>query len=89
MDQSVLTEIMSEAVMTIITVGAPLLLAALIIGVVISIFQATTQINEQTLIFIPKIIGMLLVLLLLGDWMMTRLTGYTTGLFEKINTLVQ
>ena len=89
MDQSVLTEIMHDAVMTIITVGAPLLLSALIIGVVISIFQATTQINEQTLIFIPKIIGMLLVLLLLGDWMLTRLTGYTMGLFEKINTLVQ
>ena len=89
MEQSVLLEIMGDAVMTIITVGAPLLLAALIIGVVISIFQATTQINEQTLIFIPKIIGMLLVILLLGDWMLTRLAGYTTGLFERINALVQ
>ncbi len=89
MDQAALTEIMRDAVMTIITVGAPLLLAALIIGVVISVFQATTQINEQTLIFVPKIIGILLVLLLLGSWMMTKLTDYTTGLFDKINTLVR
>lgn len=74
--------------MTIITVGAPLLLVALVIGVVISIFQATTQINEQTLIFIPKIIGMLLVLLLLGNWMLTKMSDYTTGLFDQITKLV-
>jgi flagellar biosynthesis protein FliQ len=79
---------MRDAVMTIIIVGAPLLLAALIIGVVISIFQATTQINEQTLIFIPKIVGMLLVLLVLGNWMLTRLSDYTTNLFEQISRIV-
>jgi flagellar biosynthetic protein FliQ len=89
LDQSAITGIMSDAVMTIITVGAPLLLVALVIGVVISIFQATTQINEQTLIFIPKIIGMLLVLLLLGDWMLTKLSDFTTGLFEQILRIVQ
>jgi flagellar biosynthetic protein FliQ len=88
MDQSVITGIMRDAVMTIITVGAPLLLAALVIGVVISIFQATTQINEQTLIFVPKIVGMLLVLLLLGNWMLTRLSDFTTGLFEQIGRIV-
>jgi flagellar biosynthesis protein FliQ len=89
MDQSTIIGIMREAVMTIITVGAPLLLTALVIGVIISIFQATTQINEQTLIFIPKIVGMLLVLLLLGDWMMTKLTDYTTGLFDQILRIVK
>jgi flagellar biosynthesis protein FliQ len=88
MDQSVITGVMRDAIMTIITVGAPLLLAALVIGVVISIFQATTQINEQTLIFIPKIVGMLLVLLILGNWMLTKLSDYTTGLFEQIGRLV-
>lgn len=89
MEQAAISGIMKDAVMTIITVGAPLLLVALIVGVVISIFQATTQINEQTLIFIPKIIGILLVLLLLGDWMLTKLTGFTTGLFDQINQMVR
>ena len=89
MDQSAVTGIMSDAVMTIITVAAPLLIVALVIGVIISIFQATTQINEQTLIFVPKIVGMLLVLLLLGDWMITKLSDFTTGLFEQILRLVQ
>jgi len=88
MDQATISGIMKDAIMTIITVGAPLLLAALVIGVVISIFQATTQINEQTLIFIPKIIGMLLVLLLLGNWMLTKMTDYTTGLFDQISRIV-
>lgn len=88
MDQASLSGIMRDAVMTIITVSAPLLLVALVIGVVISIFQATTQINEQTLVFIPKIIGMLLVLLLLGNWMMTRMSDYTTGLFDQISRIV-
>jgi flagellar biosynthesis protein FliQ len=88
LDQSAITGVMSGAVMTIITVGAPLLLAALVIGVVISIFQATTQINEQTLIFIPKIVGMLLVLLILGNWMLTRLSDYTTDLFSQISRIV-
>lgn len=88
MDQSVITGVMRDAVMTIITVGAPLLLAALVIGVAISIFQATTQINEQTLIFIPKIIGILLVILILGNWMLTRLSNYTTGLFDQIGRIV-
>lgn len=89
MDQSSISGIMRDAVMTIITVGGPLLLVALVIGVIISIFQATTQINEQTLIFIPKIVGMLLVLLLLGDWMLTKLSDYTTGLFEQILRIVK
>jgi flagellar biosynthesis protein FliQ len=89
MDQAVISGIMRDAVMTIITVGAPLLLVALVIGVVISIFQATTQINEQTLIFVPKIVGILLVLLLLGDWMITKLSDYTTGLFDQIIRIVK
>jgi flagellar biosynthetic protein FliQ len=89
MDQSSVSNIMYEAVMTILTVSAPLLIVALVIGVIVSIFQATTQINEQTLVFIPKIVGMLLVLVLLGDWMLTKLGDYTTTLFEQINTIVK
>lgn len=89
MDQAFLSGTLQEAVMTILTVSAPLLLVALIIGVVVSILQATTQINEQTLVFIPKIVGMLLMLVLLGNWMMTRLGDYTTRLYEQILQIVK
>ncbi len=81
--------LMQDAVMTVLTVAAPLLIVALVVGVVVSIIQATTQINEQTLVFIPKIVGMLLTLVLLGDWMLTRLNDYTVNLFEQINSIVK
>ncbi len=89
MDQAFVTGTMQDAVMTILTVAAPLLIVALVIGVVVSVLQATTQINEQTLVFIPKIVGMLLVLVLLGDWMLTRMSDYTTGLYEQILQIVK
>lgn len=89
MDQAFLSGTMQDAVMTILTVSAPLLIVALVIGVVVSVLQATTQINEQTLVFIPKIVGMLLVLVLLGDWMITRLGDYTTNLYAQILQIVK
>jgi flagellar biosynthetic protein FliQ len=89
MDQAFVSGVIQDAVLTILTVSAPLLIVALVIGVVVSVIQATTQINEQTLVFIPKIVGMLLVLVLLGDWMLTKLGDYTTTLFEQINTIVK
>ncbi len=89
MDQAFVTGTMQDAVMTILTVAAPLLIVALVIGVVVSVLQATTQINEQTLVFIPKIVGMLLVLVVLGDWMLTRMSDYTTHLYEQILQIVK
>ncbi len=89
MDQAAVSTIMYDAVMTVLIVSAPMLIVALVVGVIISIFQATTQINEQTLVFIPKIVGMLLTLILLGDWMLSKLSDYTTGLFEQITRYLQ
>ena len=89
MDQAFVSSVIQDAVMTILTVAAPLLITALVVGVVVSIIQATTQINEQTLVFIPKIVGMLLILVLLGDWMLTRLSDYTTNLFDQILSIVK
>ena len=89
MDQAFLSGTMQDAVMTILTVSAPLLIVALVIGIIVSVLQATTQINEQTLVFIPKIVGMLLVLVLLGDWMITRLGDYTTNLYAQILQIVK
>ena len=89
MNQAFISGIMQDAVMTILIVSAPLLIAALVIGVVVSVIQATTQINEQTLVFIPKIVGMMLVIILLGNWMLTKLSDYTIRLFEQINSIVK
>ncbi len=68
--------------------AAPMLLAALLIGLLVGIFQAATQINEMTLSFIPKLIGMAAVLVLVGPWMLKELVGYTRTLLESIPALV-
>ena len=68
--------------------SAPLLLAALVIGLIISIFQAATQINEQTLSFIPKLVGMFLVLILAGPWMLQMMVDYIRRLFESIPQII-
>jgi flagellar biosynthetic protein FliQ len=65
-------------------VSAPLLGAALVIGLVVSIFQAATQINEQTLSFIPKLIGIFVALVVCGPWMLSLLVDYMQRLFQSI-----
>jgi flagellar biosynthesis protein FliQ len=85
-----------EVVMTIgqraleitILLSAPLLLAALVIGLLVGVFQAATQINEMTLSFIPKLIGMAGTLVVAGPWMLKLIVGYTRELFESIPGLI-
>lgn len=79
-----LLDVARDAMMTIIKVGAPVLLIGMIVGLVVSIFQATTQIQEQSLHFVPKIIAMLLALLLLGSWMLTVLKEFTLRMYENM-----
>ena len=73
--------------MTLILSG-PLLLAALVIGLIVSIFQAATQINEATLSFIPKLVGIFLILILGGPWMLQLIVDYIRQLFERIPQLI-
>ena len=73
--------------MTLVLTG-PLLLAALVIGLIISVFQAATQINEQTLSFIPKLLGMLLTLILAGPWMLQTMVDYIRRLLESIPQII-
>jgi flagellar biosynthesis protein FliQ len=68
--------------------SAPLLLAALMIGLLVGVFQAATQINEMTLSFIPKLIGMAATLVIAGPWMLKVIVGYTRELFEAIPGLI-
>ena len=84
MNQDVILEIAKNALVTISLVSAPPLLVGLIVGIVVSLFQAMTQINEATLSFIPKLIAVGLVLLFTGHWMLATLSSYTIKLIESI-----
>jgi flagellar biosynthetic protein FliQ len=68
--------------------AAPLLLVALAVGLLVGVFQAATQINEMTLSFIPKLVGMSVALVVAGPWMLKELVGYTRALIESIPQLV-
>lgn len=75
-----------KAIQTILMCAAPMLLAGMIVGLIVSIFQAATQINEQTLTFIPKIVAVFLTLLIFGPWMIKIITTFATGIFHTIGT---
>jgi flagellar biosynthetic protein FliQ len=85
--ESVMT-LAQQAMELTLMVSAPLLLSALVIGLVVSIFQAATQINEQTLSFIPKLVGMFVVLMLTGSWMIGMLVDYVQRLFGNIPWMI-
>jgi flagellar biosynthetic protein FliQ len=76
--------LMRGGVFEILLLSAPVLLVAMVVGLVVSIFQATTSIQEQTLTFVPKIVAIMLVLALLGGWMFGNLQQYTLDLFAMI-----
>lgn len=77
-----------DAMMTTIKVSMPVLLIGLAVGLVVSIFQATTQIQEQSLHFVPKILAMLLSLLLLGSWMFTLMKEFTLRIYNGMLTFI-
>ncbi|MDS4016554.1 MAG: flagellar biosynthesis protein FliQ [Candidatus Accumulibacter sp.] len=88
MTPEIVMDIGRQAIEMTLLLSAPLLLAALLIGLVISVFQAATQINEQTLSFIPKLVGMFLVLVLAGPWMLQLMVDYMRRLLESIPLFV-
>jgi len=73
-----------EAVVAVLLVGGPILGVSLLVGLLVSIFQAMTQIQEQTLSFIPKVVAVAVVLLVLGPWMLSVLTVYTSNLLKQL-----
>ncbi|MDR3277751.1 MAG: flagellar biosynthesis protein FliQ [Oscillospiraceae bacterium] len=88
MTQNEVLGIMQDAITTVIKAASPMLIVAIVVGLIVSIFQATTQINDQTLAFVPKIVAVLLSLLLFGGFIITTLQGFMLRLFESINTFV-
>lgn len=81
-------EIGRQAIEVTLTIAAAPLLAALAVGLIISIFQAATQINESTLQFVPKLVALFLVIMLFGPWMLQYLTDYIQRLFGSIPQLI-
>lgn len=86
MSQNEVIYMAKEALGAALLVGGPILGVSLLVGLLVSIFQAMTQIQEQTLSFIPKILAVVALMLLLGPWMLTVLTSYTTNLFTQLAT---
>ena len=77
-----------DAMWLALQLAAPLLIASLLVGVLVGLFQAATQINEMTLSFIPKLLALATVALLFGPWMLQLLMDYTRRLFEQIPSLI-
>jgi flagellar biosynthesis protein FliQ len=88
MNQEFVVKIAEQGIYTILIICGPLLLLALGIGLIISIFQAATQIQEQTLAFVPKIVAVLLGLIFFGPWMLGHMLSYAEEIFGNLNRFV-
>jgi flagellar biosynthetic protein FliQ len=82
-------ELLKATMFEAVTLAAPILLAALIIGLAISIFQSVTSIQEQTLTFVPKALGIVALLVVLMPWMLRTLIEFTTAVIQKMPQMVQ
>lgn len=88
MSQEFVISVAERAITVILLVSGPLLLVALITGLLVSIFQATTQIQEQTLSFVPKIVAVLVGIVFFGPWMLAHVTTYTKEIFENLTKFI-
>lgn len=84
MNEAMVLDLFRDAIYVTLMTSAPMLLVALIVGLIIAVFQATTQIQEQTLSFVPKLVAILLVVLMLGPWILNTMVDYTLNVFENL-----
>ncbi len=84
-----INQIVAEALMLIIRMSLPMLLTSMVIGLVVSIFQTVTSIQEQTLTFVPKVIGVFMMIMIFGNWMLTELSGFITNLWSDFSKYVR
>jgi flagellar biosynthesis protein FliQ len=89
MGEDFVLSIGSEAIKVIMLIAGPMLLAAMVIGIIVSILQAITQINESTLTFIPKMVAVILVLVVMAPWMLEILQNYATEIFGNFSEYVR
>ncbi|MFD1032785.1 MULTISPECIES: flagellar biosynthesis protein FliQ [Caryophanaceae] len=88
MTPDMVIKLAEQSIYTIIIIAAPMLLIALAVGLLVSVFQAMTQIQEQTLAFIPKILAVFISLVVFGPWMLTTLLDYTRNLFQSLPRII-
>ena len=86
MTEGQVLDIAKEAIYTIIICSAPMLIISLVVGLIVSIFQTVTSIQEQTLTFVPKIIAVFVGIMIFGSWILTNLTEFATGLSLRKNS---
>ncbi|WP_428768330.1 flagellar biosynthesis protein FliQ [Treponema sp. HNW] len=89
MSIGMLVTLLRDGVFQILLMAAPVLGSALIVGLIVAVFQATTSIQEQTLTFVPKLVTILIVLALLGGWMFTSMRQYTINIFSAIGRITR
>ncbi|MBE6068734.1 MAG: flagellar biosynthesis protein FliQ [Clostridium lundense] len=89
MSENIVIGVVKDAIQTGLIVAAPILGISIIVGLIISIFQATTQIQEQTLTFVPKLIAVVIVGLLTGSFMLHQLVNFTERIFALISNIIQ
>ena len=88
MTQEMVIEIAEKAIWIVLIVSGPLLAVALISGLIVSIFQATTSIQEQTLSFVPKIVAVLVAIIFFGPWMISQLTSYASDILNNLTRYI-
>lgn len=89
MSEDIVMQIASETLKTMVLIAGPMLIAAMAIGIIVSVLQAITQINEATLTFIPKMIAIILVLVIMAPWMMEVLQNYSSEIFGNFSEWVR
>lgn len=89
MSSEMVLSIADQCVMLILEVGGPILVLSLLVGLIVSIFQAATQIQEQTLAFIPKIVSVFFGLILFGPWMLTKMLTFTTDILNNLPNYIK
>jgi flagellar biosynthetic protein FliQ len=88
MSPELVIHLAGQAIYTILKVSAPVMILGLLVGLIVSIFQATTQIQEQTLAFVPKIVVVMISIIFFGPWMISVLVDFTYGLFNQLDRFV-
>ena len=89
MDIATVTQVMSEGIYVTIITAAPLLMISLIVGLVISVFQTVTSIQEQTLTFVPKVLAIFSGMMLLGHWMLNNMVDFMTRLWSDFSLYIK
>lgn len=82
-------DIARETIWLIVEVSAPMLIVSLVVGLIISVFQTVTSIQEQTLTFVPKLLAIMLILILCGNWILTKLSAFTVDLYSRFGDFIR